>query len=242
MPYFAHNGITLHYVDVDKRPDKTEGISLLFIHGGGGSHLVWSNQLDEFSYKHRTIAIDLSGHGKSDTVNGDVTIEQQFVGEVSALVRHLKLENFVLIGHSMGGGVAMSYVLKNNCVKPRALVLVDTSSDLAILKVAQGLMKEALESHKSTDLANVTLLMRDLIVSNKFNITDRLGEIDVPTFVIVGEDDDVVPPHVAKALCDAIPRSDIAVVRGADHVPMCEQPEEFNRLLRKFLDWVIRGT
>jgi pimeloyl-ACP methyl ester carboxylesterase len=242
MPYFAHNGITLHYIDVDKRSDKTEGIPLLFIHGGGASHLAWFHQLDEFSYENRSIAIDLSGHGKSDTLNGDITIEQHFVEEVSALVKHLDLDDFVLIGHSMGGCIAMSYVLKRNAVKPRALVLVDTSSDIDLLKISQGLVKEAFENHKSTRLTSVTLLMRDLAICRKFDITDRLGEIDLPTFVIVGEDDDVIPPHVAKALCDALPRADIAVVRGADHVPMSEQPVEFNRLLKKFLKWVISAT
>ncbi|MFW9792748.1 MAG: alpha/beta fold hydrolase [Candidatus Thorarchaeota archaeon] len=73
----------------------------------------------------------------------------------------------------------------------------------------------------------------------KFNITDQLGEITMPTFVIVGENDDAIPPHVAKALCDALPRAYFAVVKGADHVPMSEQPAEFNRLLKKFLKWVI---
>ena len=38
------------------------------------------------------------------------------------------------------------------------------------------------------------------------------------------------------------PRADIAVVKDADHIPMVEQPKEFNRLFRKFIDWVIQNA
>ncbi|MFW9927027.1 MAG: alpha/beta fold hydrolase, partial [Candidatus Thorarchaeota archaeon] len=74
---------------------------------------------------------------------------------------------------------------------------------------------------------------------NKFDITDRLQEISIPSFVIVGENDDVITPTIANHLKTALPRADIAVVKNADHTPMQEQPAEFNRLLRKFVTWVL---
>ncbi|MHA1864128.1 MAG: alpha/beta fold hydrolase, partial [Candidatus Thorarchaeota archaeon] len=81
-------------------------------------------------------------------------------------------------------------------------------------------------------------MQRDLRACRKFDISDKVKNITIPTFVIVGEDDDIITPDTAVAFEKELPRSDIAVVRGADHIPMIEQPEEFNRLLRKFINWV----
>ncbi len=139
MLFFEHNGTKIHYVDVDKREDKTGGTPLVFVHGAGSSHLIWALQLREFSTEYRTIALDLSGHGKSENVEGDLSIEMNYAEEVAALIRHLKLERFIMVGHSMGGGVAMSYVLKENVLKPKGLVLVDTSSDLDLSKLRAGM-------------------------------------------------------------------------------------------------------
>ncbi|MHA2077203.1 MAG: alpha/beta fold hydrolase [Candidatus Thorarchaeota archaeon] len=258
MPFFEHEGLKLHYIDVDKRPDKTSGTPVLFVHGAGSSHLAWSFQLRDLSEEYRMIAIDLSGHGKSESVEGDLSLQEHFAEEVSTLVRHLKLNDFVLVAHSMGGGVAMSYVLKKDTMKPRALVLVDTSADLDLTKLGIGLAKDAIEDRirlfknqyyeEITDVkkaegrllaANPQVMIRDLAASNKFDITDQVDSIDIPTFVIVGENDDVITPNMAKALENALPRADIAVVKNADHAPMQEQPEEFNRLIRKFIEWVI---
>ena len=261
---FEHNGTKIHYVDVDKREDKTSGIPLLFVHGAGSSHLIWALQLRDFSHDYRTIALDLSGHGKSEDVEGEPTIEMNYAEEVAALVHHLKLEGFILVAHSMGGGVALSYALKENVLKPKALVLVDTSSDLDLSKLRAGLVKETIEDrvfffksrlfNQYTDtyqlkkldddmrLANPQIMARDLSTCSKFNITDRIGEIDIPTFVLVGENDDIITPSMAADFEKMFPRADIAVVRGANHIPMVEQPEEFNRLFRKFIEWVIKNT
>jgi pimeloyl-ACP methyl ester carboxylesterase len=259
MPFFEHSGIKLHYVD--KRTDNNDGIPLLFVHGAGSSHLAWALQLRELSNDYRVIAIDLSGHGRSEDIEGDVSIEIHFAEEVAALVNHLELTDFILIGHSMGGGVVMSYVLKKNVVKPRALILVDTSSDLDLSKLARGLVKDAIENRifmfkseiydqyadtyqvkKAEErllLANPLVMVRDLAACNKFDITDRIGAIDVPAFVIVGENDDTITPAIAKKLELALPRADIAVVKDADHAPMQEQPAEFNRLLKKYVTWAL---
>ncbi len=261
MPYFEHKGIKIHYVDVDKRDDKTSGIPLVLVHGAGSSHLAWALQLRDLSREYRLIAIDLSGHGKSEDGEAHVSIEEHFAEEVNALVRHLELDDFILIGHSMGGAVVMSYTLKEDSLKPRALVLVDTAPNLDVSKLGTGLAKDIIEDRiflfkseihdnytdtyqvkKAEDrlrMANPSVMTRDLAASNGFDISDRVGEIDIPTFVIVGENDDVVPPKVAKKLEAAFPRADIAVVKDADHAPMQEQPVEFNRLLKKFVTWVF---
>ena len=263
MPFFEHDGTKIHYVDVDKREDKKSGIPLVFVHGAGSSHLIWALQLRDFSKEYRTVALDLSGHGKSEDIEGDPSIELNYAEEVGSLIRHLNLDRFILVGHSMGGGVAMSYFLKENVQKPLALVLVDTSSDLDLSKFRAGLMKETIEDRiyffksrifenytdayqvKKLDdemrLANPIVMTRDLAACSKFNITDRLGEIDVPVFVLVGSGDDIITPAIAAEFERKFPRADIAVVKGADHIPMVEQKEEFNRLFRKFVNWVVEN-
>jgi pimeloyl-ACP methyl ester carboxylesterase len=191
--------------------------------------------------------------------NDDASIDQGFAYEVAALVNHLELQDFILIGHSMGGGVAMSYVLNDTFKLPNALVLVDSSPDLKLVKVMPGLIIEALEerSHqknncfddyaekhnmkqyeKSMKYVDVIAMQRDLLACNKFNVTSRVKDITIPTFALVGENDDIITPTIVQTYVQDIPRADIAVIRGADHVPMVEQPEEFNRLLLKFITWV----
>jgi pimeloyl-ACP methyl ester carboxylesterase len=87
-------------------------------------------------------------------------------------------------------------------------------------------------------LANPLVMNRDLAACSEFDITDRIPEIDIPTFVLVGSDDDIITPAMSADFEKKFPRADIAVVKDADHIPMVEQPEEFNRLFRKFIEWV----
>jgi 3-oxoadipate enol-lactonase len=264
MPFFEHEGTKIHYVDVDRRDDKTDGVTLVFVHGAGSSHLIWALQLREFSQHYRTIAMDLSGHGKSEDIQGEPSIDMDYAEEMGALINHLKLDRFILVGHSMGGCVAMSYVLKASAVQPRALVLVDTSSDLDLSKLRGGLMKEMIEDRiyffksrvfehytesyqlKKLDddmrLAHPQVMARDLAACNRFNITDKIGEMDIPVFVLVGSNDDIITPTIAAEFEKKLPRADIAVVKDADHIPMVEQPEEFNRLFRKFVEWVVENS
>lgn len=259
MPFFEYDKTKMHYVDVDKREDKSLGLPLLFIHGAGSYHFSWALQIVEFSKTNRCIAIDLSGHGKSEVNNGEASIELGFAHEVAALVDHLDLHDFILVGHSMGGGVAMSYVLNPEFRSPKALVLVDSSPTLNLLDVVPGFLIEAVEEQRRTDhLAfdeyaeknnmlqyekamkhiDAFAMQRDLRACNRFDVADTVSNINIPTFTLVGEDDNIITPAIVKEYTERIPRADLAVVRGADHVPMIEQPAEFNRIFLKFITWV----
>jgi pimeloyl-ACP methyl ester carboxylesterase len=206
------------------------------------------------------VVIDLSGHGCSEMPEGPASIEDTFACEVTGLVKHLELEDFILVGHSMGGAVAMSYVLQQDQPSPRGLVLVCTAPQLDLATIIAGLAKEVLDDrikmprlrdnpdaalikqHEAQVMAfKPQIMRRDLAACGKFDVVNRLSEITIPSFILAGEHDDVIPPRRAKAFAELLPRADFAVVREADHVPMLEAPDEFNRLLKKYLDWTQRS-
>ncbi len=264
MHSFTHEGTKISYYEYDEREDKTNGLPIVFVHGAGSSHIIWTIQAREFSRTHRVITLDLSGRPSSGTPKGCASVEHGYAHEVSALVQHLDLQDFVMVGHSMGGGVVMSYVLNPQFKKPRAIVLVNTSSNLDIRKLAIGLAIEFLEEKllkiKSRILGDATeelriideeqrlkdenpeMLSRDMDACDEFNITERLGDIDVPTLIIHGADDDIIRKGRARKLQEAIPDARLALVPDSDHNPMIEQPQMFYVHLKEFLDWIEGKT
>ncbi|MHA1959673.1 MAG: alpha/beta fold hydrolase [Candidatus Thorarchaeota archaeon] len=264
MSFFEFQGAKIAYYESDDREDKKEGFPVVFVHGAGSSHKIWGIQVKVFSKMHRVITLDLSGHAESELTEGEPDIEEGFAREVAALVEHLDLENFMLVGHSMGGAVVMAYVLNEEFRSPRAITLVNTTAELDLTKLTPGLAIEAVEEaflllkgrlQKKDTLAlriineekqmkddNPEMMARDLKACGKFNISDRLSGIEVPTLIIHGEDDDIIRPGYAQQLEKSIKRSDIAFVRGADHQPMVERPVQFNVLLKRYLDWVEKNT
>ncbi|MHA2020675.1 MAG: alpha/beta fold hydrolase, partial [Candidatus Thorarchaeota archaeon] len=97
---------------------------------------------------------------------------------------------------------------------------------------------DIIRQEEDTKRQNPRIISRDLAAADKFNVTDRVAEIDVPVFVIVGEKDNIVTPAMAKKFQESLPRADIALVKNADHVPMLQNPEDFNKILQKFFEWV----
>jgi 3-oxoadipate enol-lactonase len=257
LPFYEHSGLKLHYIDVDRREDPARGLPLLLVHGAGSSHLTWALTIQEMSTTNRVLAVDLSGHGRSDPNSAPASISDMYAEEVASLVVHLGLDDFVLVGHSLGGAVAMCYALKEDLPRPSGLVLADTSCTLDLSRVLVGLVKEAVDDRRSplslddnpdaatirrheeqVMISNPGIMQRDLAAVAGFDISDRVAGITIPTFVVVGEKDDVINPKDAARLRDLLPRADLALVKGARHVPMLEAPSEFNRLLRKFVEWV----
>ncbi len=264
MPFLNHHGHRMHYLDIDERDDPSNGFPVVFLHGAGTSHLIWSMQIDEFVKTHRVIVPDLLGHGLSDDISDEADIENGYVYELAAVVEHLDLKDFVFVGHSMGGAIVMAYVLNEQLRQPRAIALVSTSPDLETSRILPGLAIESFESYLSIVTSHLTsvhsniyrirmregslgkseseVVRRDLKACDRFDITPRLGDIQIPTFVICGEDDDVFRPGVGQRLNRLLPRSDIAMIKKGDHSPMVDMPNVFNPLLGKFLTWVENST
>ena len=88
--------------------DSGSGPVVLFIHGILGSQRQWSHLLDRIDDDHRVVAPDLFGHGDSAKPTGDYSLSSH-AATLRDLLDHLGIERVTLVGHSLGGGIAMQF-------------------------------------------------------------------------------------------------------------------------------------
>src|SRR5436309_6850555 len=94
---------------------------IVFVHGFISTQVWWQPTLERLPYSFRVYAIDLRACGESESVETGHTLVQ-YADDLHQFVEQVGLQKFVLVGHSMGGGVAMQYAL-NHQDRLRALVL-----------------------------------------------------------------------------------------------------------------------
>ncbi len=100
----------IHYLD------SGSGKELVLIHGFLGNNTLWTYQIKEFQKYFRVIAIDLPGYGKSSEAKPLNDIKK-FSKAVEKLLHALKINNFYLMGHSMGGMIAQEIASKNKNIR-----------------------------------------------------------------------------------------------------------------------------
>jgi len=81
-----------------------------------------------------------------------------------------------------------------------------------------------------------TIAATHIALSARTDHTDSLSRITVPTLILVGEHDAVTPPSAALSMKERIQHADVHIISGAGHVSNLENPQEFNRFLKAFLD------
>jgi pimeloyl-ACP methyl ester carboxylesterase len=207
----------------------------------------WQIQLHHFKEAQ---AVPLPGH---PTGSGFKTIGEYVESVEEYLVKN-DVENPVLVGHSMGGAIAIEHALRHLDLK--GLVLVGTG---ARLKVRQDLMKMILENYEDASksiarlsvspscdavvterIASEMLKVRAEVTFGDFeacNHFDRMNDVEKirsQTLVICGSDDQLTPPEYSQYLHQKIRRSQLHIIRGAGHSVMLEKPREFNLMLESF--------
>jgi len=236
---------------------------MVLIHGALGSSLSWIHQLKMAECGGlRALALDLPGHGGSwDVEDGCETIAD-LAKLVEGFIEALGLEPAVLVGHSMGGAVALTIAVQS----PRlveALVLANTGAKLGVLKeILEGLehdyeravveliapmafspsaSKELVEaSIKEMLMVPQRVALRNFKACDSFDLRGRLGNVEAPTLIIASSDDKLTPVKWAEYLRDNIKGSRLVVIEGAGHASMLERPREFNEALANFLRGLSR--
>jgi pimeloyl-ACP methyl ester carboxylesterase len=120
----AQDGVQIHY-----ETGGSGSPALVFIHGWNCDRSYWSEQLHLFASTHQVVAIDLAGHGDSG-VNRVEWSMANFGADVAAVADRLQLEDIILVGHSMGGPVALeaAKLLKGRI---KMIIAADTLSDVS---------------------------------------------------------------------------------------------------------------
>ncbi len=108
----------------------TKPITLVFLHGVGSNWTIWKKEMQYFHQKgYPTLGIDMRGHGKSDAPFKFEKYQlNYFSRDVHYILHKEKIARFVLIGHSLGGCVAINYCTRHSKHLPTSLVLVESTT------------------------------------------------------------------------------------------------------------------
>ncbi len=227
--------------------------SLVFIHGSGGNSSAWSYQYSKLHENYNIAAIDLPGHGQSDG-HGEQDI-QTYVFRLIEILDVLKLTRPVLIGHSLGAAIALSFAAAQPQevsgvvaagggltmpVNPDILegflkqpgVIMDIICKISLAKANRPVFYDAIRA--SLAEARVEVMAGDMLACSKFDLTGELDNITVPVLVLCGVEDKMTPPASSEQIATGITGAKLVLVEGAGHLVMMEQPDAFNQALKDF--------
>jgi pimeloyl-ACP methyl ester carboxylesterase len=229
---------------VDWNPPDQRGPPLILVHGAGGTHRHWPEEARSLPGR-RVIAIDLPGHGGSPGP-GRRSIAD-YAGDLRGLMDLLGISQAVLVGHSMGGAVALTLAL-DSPDRVSALGLVGTGARLrvspAILQAAadpaafeaavDGMAgwffgpgaRRALRDEFTAGLRQVPaeVVHGDFSACDGFDVREQVGTIRVPTAVVCGDADQSTPPRFSEFLRASIPGARLTLIPGAGHMVALEAP------------------
>jgi len=249
----AADGVPIHYA-VQGKGEPT----LVFIHCWSCNRHLWDNQVAEFSKTHRTVTIDLPGHGESGLDRKNWTVES-FGDDVKTVVAKLNLKRVVLIGSSMGGPIALE-AARRMPDRVVGIVPVDTLQNVeskvppeqldAVFKALEADFKGAnanlmsqfffspttppavkeriLADINSRPPATAIAILRGIFA---YDPAPAMREIKVPIRAI---NSDRLPTNLEVNRKYA-PQFDVVIIKGTGHYPMLENPIHFNALLTDVL-------
>ncbi len=246
------NGIKIHYAKIGN--GKT---NIVMIHGWGMTWKTWEKfMLNMDQNKFTLIAIDLIGFGDSDKPSLDYNI-RDFSSKLFDSITRLDLDNYILMGHSMGVTVCMDAIFNLN-LNPDGVVFVDsgvrsansTSEIISKLQesdilgeVIHGILRKFFLNIEDTDLAIFTeettksplsILIKALIGISSFDFSAHLPKLRVPALIIYGQYDRNRSIEEALLMKSLINESLLDVIDSSAHCPMFEHTEKF---IESFLRW-----
>jgi pimeloyl-ACP methyl ester carboxylesterase len=227
--------------------------TLVLVHGAGGTRLHWPAELRRLAGAS-VYTLDLPGHGRS-TGDGCDTI-MGYAKTVAAFLQAADTGPAIIVGHSMGGAIALTLALDFREV--RGLVLVGTGARLRVAPAilegihdnfernveiitrfawAQGALPGLVELGKQALLdAGPDILLGDFTACDRFDVMERLEKIKVPTLVISSSADRLTPVKYGRFLTEHIPNARLVVIENAGHMMMLERPNEVAGAIQELLE------
>jgi pimeloyl-ACP methyl ester carboxylesterase len=246
--YADVNGLHLyHEVHGDR------GAPLVLLHGGMLTiELSFATLIPTLARRHRVVAVELQGHGRTADVDRPITPANS-AGDVVALLDHLGIDRAHVLGHSMGGAVALelavhhpdrvlSVVPCSASVRPEGMhedfldparmatsTRMPTAQDMADMQAAYQRLSPHPE-HFADFLAALSVSQADLVGWSD----EQLAGITAPVLIVQGDHDFTTVEH-AGLMLELIPGSQLAVLPGTTHMQVTRRTEVLLPLLAEFL-------
>jgi pimeloyl-ACP methyl ester carboxylesterase len=254
----SFDGVSIAYTVAGE----SEG-ALLFIHGWACDRGYWTGQVDAFAARQKVVTVDLPGHGDSGLDRQDWTI-QSFARDIQAVVDALQLNSVVLVGHSMGGPVALDAA---RLMPDRVVGVIGVETFQNVESEYPDDWDDVMKAFETDFAGTCRQLVRSWF----------LEEADPELLTEITADICAAPPRIATALMYAFPDYDFpgalsaagvpvrtingskwptqleinrkyapgfdaVIIEGTGHFPMLEKPEEFNRALDRVVEELTTGV
>ncbi|MNI01775.1 Arylesterase [compost metagenome] len=259
MGYFVRvePNVNIYVEDVNPTGDKT----ILFIHGWPLNHHLFEYQfyhLPQLGY--RCIAIDIRGFGNSDKPFKGYSYDR-LADDIRCIIEILHLKNITLAGHSMGGAIAIRYMGRHHGYGISKLVLIDAAAPVGFsVETANKLIDQTYQDRPNM-LKGVTDIFFFQYISVPFsdwffqmglqaagwstastvaslrdeNVSTDLLHITVPTLIVHGIHDQVIPFAQAQEVQRSIAHTQLVPFEYSGHGPVWEERDKFNRVLTEFI-------
>ncbi|MBL7814807.1 MAG: alpha/beta hydrolase [Saprospiraceae bacterium] len=240
---------------------KTGSETILLLHGLMGGLSNFGDVITHFSKNYNVVMPTLPIYEMpmlSVSLDGLLTFLEEFVD-------YKGFERVHLIGNSLGGHIALLYVLKN----PNRVASMTLTGSSGLYESAMGntfpkrgdyefIKRKTQDTFYSPESASQELIdeifntvndrgkaLRIVMMSKsaiRHNLGDELHQIKAPTLLIWGKNDIVTPPEVGERFHELIDTSKLVWIDECGHAPMMEHPQKFNEILEEFLNEVTSET
>jgi sigma-B regulation protein RsbQ len=254
---------------IDYQVTGSGDITLLFVHGSYNDQAYWKKQVEYFKNNYTVVTLDLPGHGRSGKDRKRWTIEG-FAKDVEAVITELNLKNVVLIGHSMGAGIAL--MVATSFPEPLSgFIAIDYFKNAATPMMPDYKQQAAsIEEKLKTDFANTNEQYARMALFTKQTpgkITDKVTgdyrnaykpmavQTTPAIFTIFESEKELLPKLKFKLYLinvDYMPTNEeplkqyagsgyeVLHMKGTSHFPMLEDPDGLNRLLEQAIQKVCK--
>ena len=260
-------------------PDPDTGVdSIVLLHGYGGSSFSWRYWAPFLAKRAHVVLVDMKGFGSAPKPDDGQYGPRHQAELIYRLILQADLQRVTLIGHSLGGGVALDTALRLLDSEPgrlKRLILVASAAYKQRMPLFVALAKYRRLASTALRILGTQFVIRHVLKSIVFDpsevsddqvlgyakplsspeahralidtalaivppdlekLTARFEELDVPTLVLWGRQDRVVPLWVGERLADKLPDAKLQVLENCGHMPAEELPRESWEALQTFLD------
>ena len=210
------------------------GPTLVLLHGGGdsGEHS-FERQLDLFSLNHRIVAPDQVGQGRTPDVPGPLSYTLM-MQDTATLLEKLKLKNVDIVGFSDGGILGLMLAVRHPGLVRRLVISgVNIAPEGLTAAQLEGLRGAQIASPKTVD-EKLAKLWLTSPTESELSLA-LLAKIEQPVLVISGDRDAITLEHTLQ-IYQTLPKAELCVLPGTDHLTFAGRPEWLNPIISDFLD------